>query len=98
MEGLVPYPDGRFKLEKIRKLEIGKNPFAPNDVLIEGAYCRMCGGYAHKWKDTDRKDSKGPSKAVVSRDEKVCLKLAREFGADAVVEGEKKDLFVVVKK
>jgi len=26
------------------------------------------------------------------------LKLAREFGADAVVEGEKNDLFVVVKK
>ena len=65
MEGLVLNPDGQFKLEEVPKLEIGKNPFAPNGVLIEVAYCRMCGGYAHKWKDTDRKDSKGPSEAVV---------------------------------
>ena len=98
MEGLVFYLNGRFKLEKIRKLEIGKNPFAPNDVLIEGAYCRMCGSRAHKWKTPIAKTSKGPSEVVVSRDEKGCLKLAQEFGADAAVNGEEKDLFVVAKK
>ncbi|MGD0623083.1 MAG: hypothetical protein ABSB32_00010 [Thermodesulfobacteriota bacterium] len=64
MEGLVLYPDGQFKLEEVPKPEIGKNPFAPNDVLIEVAYCRFYGSYAHKWKTTERKDSKRSSKAV----------------------------------
>ena len=67
-------------------------------MLIEVAYCRFYGGYAHKWKDTDRKGSRRPSKTLVSGDEEVRFKLARELGADAAVNVEKKDLFVVVKK
>lgn len=55
MQGLVLYPDGQFKLQEVPKPEIGKNPFAPNDVLIEVAYCGICGSDVHKWKDTDRK-------------------------------------------
>jgi threonine dehydrogenase-like Zn-dependent dehydrogenase len=87
-----------LSLKSPRKLEIGNNHFASNVVLIGEAYCRTCGSCAHKRKDTDRKKSKGPSKAVVSKEEKGHLKLAREFGPDTAVNGEEKDLFVVVKK
>lgn len=66
MQGLVLYPNGQYRLEEVPKPEIGNNPFAPNDVLIEVAFCGICGSDVHKWKDTDRKGLKGPSKAVVS--------------------------------
>ncbi len=66
MQGLVLYPDGRYKLEEVPKPQIGRNPFAPNDVLIEVAFCGICGSDVHKWKDTDRRGIKGPSRAVVS--------------------------------
>jgi threonine dehydrogenase-like Zn-dependent dehydrogenase len=66
MQGLVLYPDGHYHLKEVPKPEIGKNPFAPSDVLIEVAFCGICGSDVHKWKDADRKGLKGPSKAVVS--------------------------------
>ena len=66
MLGLVLYPDGIYRLQEVPRPEIGKNPFSPHDVLIEVAYCGICGSDVHKWKDTDRRGLKGPSKPVVS--------------------------------
>jgi len=37
MQGLVLHPNGEYRLEEVPKPEIGENPFAPNDVLIEVA-------------------------------------------------------------
>ncbi len=64
MEGLVLHPNGRYSLEDVPRPEIGKNPFVPFDVLIEVAYCGICGSDVHKWKDAGHLS--GPSKAVVS--------------------------------
>lgn len=66
MKGLVLYPDGQFRLEDVPVPQIGHNPFSPYDVLIEVAYCGICGSDIHKWKETDRRGVKGPSKPVVS--------------------------------
>jgi threonine dehydrogenase-like Zn-dependent dehydrogenase len=66
MNGLVLYPDGHFRLKEVPEPKIGENPFAPYDVLIEVAFCGICGSDIHKWKDTDRGNLQGPSKAVVS--------------------------------
>jgi len=66
MKGLVLYPDGQFRLEDVPVPQIGHNPFSPYDVLIEVAYCGICGSDIHKWKETDRRCVKGPSKPVVS--------------------------------
>lgn len=66
MKGLVLYPNGQFRLEDVPVPKIGHNHFSPHDVLIEVAYCGICGSDIHKWKDADRQGVKGPSKAVVS--------------------------------
>jgi len=66
MKGLVLHPDGQFRLEDVPVPQIGHNPFSPYDVLIEVAYCGICGSDIHKWKETDRRGVKGPSKPVVS--------------------------------
>lgn len=66
MHGLVLYPNGQFQLEDVPVPQIGHNPFSPHDVLIEVAYCGICGSDIHKWKDKDRHGVKGPSKPVVS--------------------------------
>lgn len=68
MQGLVLYPDGQFRLQEVLEPKIVQNPFAPHDVLIEVAYCGICGSDIHKWKEKeiDRKGVKGPSKAIVS--------------------------------
>lgn len=66
MHGLVLYPNGQFQLEDVPVPQIGHNPFSPHDVLIEVAYCGICGSDIHKWKDKDRRGVKGPSKPVVS--------------------------------
>ncbi len=66
MKGLVLYPDGQFRFEEVPEPRLGYNPFSPYDVLIEVAYCGICGSDIHKWKDTDRRGVKGPSKPVVS--------------------------------
>ena len=59
-------------------------------MLIEVAYCRICGSYVHKWKDSEREGSKGPFKEVFSEDENVHLKLLGEFGGDTAVNVEKR--------
>lgn len=66
MLGLVLYPDGQFKLQEVPEPKIGDNLFSPHDVLIEVAYCGICGSDIHKWKEADRRGVKGPSHAVVS--------------------------------
>lgn len=67
MQGLVLDPNGQFHLEDVPAPQIGHNPFSPYDVLVEVAYCGICGSDIHKWKESDRRGVKGPSKPVVSQ-------------------------------
>jgi len=66
MQGLVLYPDGHYRLEEVPEPKIGENPFTPHDVLIEVAFCGICGSDVHKWKDRNRKGLSGPPQPVVS--------------------------------
>ncbi len=43
----------------------GKNPYAPEDVIVEVKYCGICGSDLHAWRKVSEKGS-GPPKPVVS--------------------------------
>lgn len=66
MKGLVLFSDGSYALKDVPEPEIGRNVFAPQDVLIEVGYCGICGSDVHKWKDSDKKGVSSPTSAVVT--------------------------------
>ena len=66
MKGLVLFSDGSYALKEMPEPELGRNVYAPHDVLIEVAYCGICGSDVHKWKDTDKKGVSSPTSAVVT--------------------------------
>ncbi len=69
MKGLVSYPDGRLQLEEVKEPELGNNPFAPDDVLIEMEYCGVCGSDVHRWKEQGKTEVKHtPHKVVVGHE------------------------------
>jgi len=54
MKGLVLFSDGSYALRDVPEPVLGGNVYAPQDVLIEVAYCGICGSDVHKWKDSDK--------------------------------------------
>lgn len=66
MKGLVLFSDGSYALRDVPKPQIGRNVFAPRDVLIEVGYCGICGSDVHKWKDADKAGVSSPTSAVVT--------------------------------
>jgi 2-desacetyl-2-hydroxyethyl bacteriochlorophyllide A dehydrogenase len=77
MVGLVSYPGGEIRLEEVPVPELGKNRFAPHDVLVEVTYCGICGSDIHRWK-ADKTGVKTVSKKVVVGHEIVSV--VREVG------------------
>ncbi|WP_190972245.1 zinc-dependent alcohol dehydrogenase [Clostridium sp. HV4-5-A1G] len=57
MKGLVSFPNGDLGLKEVPVPQIGKNPYAPHDVLVEVLYCGVCGSDVHRWKDKEAKIS-----------------------------------------
>ena len=51
MRGIVAHPNGEMKLEVVPIPEIGKDMYAPHDVLCEVEYCGICGSDIHKWRE-----------------------------------------------
>lgn len=72
MQGLVTYPNGDLKLEEVPVPQLGQNPFAPYDVLVEVQYCGICGSDIHKWL-SDKADVKHPPRKVVGGHEIVSV-------------------------
>ena len=66
MKGLVLFSDGSYALKEMPEPELGRNVYAPHDVLIEVAYCGICGSDVHKWEDSDKKGVSSPTSAVVT--------------------------------
>ncbi len=66
MKGLVLFSDGSYALKEVPQPEIGRNVYAPHDVLIEVGYCGICGSDVHKWKDSNKKGVSSPTSAVVT--------------------------------
>jgi 2-desacetyl-2-hydroxyethyl bacteriochlorophyllide A dehydrogenase len=66
MKGLVLFSDGSYALRDVPEPAIGGNVYAPQDVLIEVAYCGICGSDVHKWKDSDKQGVSSPTSAVVT--------------------------------
>jgi len=66
MKGLVLFSDGSYALRDVPEPVLGGNVYAPQDVLIEVAYCGICGSDVHKWKDSDKKGVSSPTSAVVT--------------------------------
>lgn len=80
MLGLVTYPNGDIKLEKVPVPRLDGNPYSPKDVIIEVEYCGICGSDIHKWGSKDKKDIKNPPKKVVQGHEIVGI--VKEIGKD----------------
>src|SRR3972149_5589541 len=66
MKGLVLFSDGSYALRDVPEPVLGGNVYAPRDVLIEVAYCGICGSDVHKWKDSDKQGVSSPTSAVVT--------------------------------
>jgi 2-desacetyl-2-hydroxyethyl bacteriochlorophyllide A dehydrogenase len=49
MLGLMADPHGDLALKEVPVPVLGKNPYAPHDVLLEVEYCGICGSDIHKW-------------------------------------------------
>jgi 2-desacetyl-2-hydroxyethyl bacteriochlorophyllide A dehydrogenase len=64
MKGLVLYPNAEFRLENVKEPKIGRNPYSPNDTILEVRYCGVCGSDLHYWRNKGR--IKGPKKPVVT--------------------------------
>ncbi len=71
MKGLVLYPDGHYSLDEVPEPRLGAGRYAPHDVLIEVAYCGICGSDVHGWHVAAGTRLAGPSKAVVGGHEMV---------------------------
>lgn len=82
MLGLVAHPDGSLKLEEVPVPEIGKNRFAPHDVLVEVQYCGICGSDIHKFlaDESEKAKLKHVPAPVVSGHEIVSI--VREVGKE----------------
>ena len=65
MQALVLYPDGHYQLEEAAEPQIGQNPFAPDDVLIQVAYCGICGSDVHGWHVQEGTRLAGPERPIV---------------------------------
>ena len=78
MKGLVAFQDGSLRLQDVPLPEIGRNPFAPRDVLVEVQQCGICGSDIHKWQ-ADKANLKNPPKEVVIGHEIVSI--VREVGS-----------------
>jgi threonine dehydrogenase-like Zn-dependent dehydrogenase len=65
MKALVSHPSGELKLEEVPAPELGKNRYAPHDVLCEVEYCGICGSDIHKW-DADKTGVKTTPRSVVA--------------------------------
>lgn len=68
MKGLVALPEGGMKLEEVQEPEIGNNPYAPEDVLIEMDYCGICGSDIHKWKEEKSGVKTSPHRVVAGHE------------------------------
>ncbi len=66
MKGLVLYSDGSYALKDVERPQIGKNVYAPEDVLVAVAYCGVCGSDVHKWKVSEKKGLHSPTTSVVT--------------------------------
>src|SRR5512138_573289 len=78
MKGLVSHPNGDLTLSEVPVPQIGKNVYAPRDVLLEIKYCGICGSDIHRWK-ADKTGVKFPPRNVVSGHEIVGV--VREIGS-----------------
>lgn len=65
MEALVLYPDGHYQLDDVREPRLGDNPYAPHDVLIQVAYCGICGSDVHGWHVSQGTPLEGPEQPTV---------------------------------
>jgi len=65
MQALVLYPDGHYQLEEAAEPALGHNPFAPHDVLIQVAYCGICGSDVHGWHVKEGTRLAGPAQPTV---------------------------------
>ncbi len=64
MLGLAHYPEGELRLLNTEEPKIGKNPYAPNDTILEIKYCGVCGTDVKFWKGKGK--IMGPEKPVVT--------------------------------
>ena len=77
MRGLVAYPSGKLELETVPVPELGKNPYAPHDVLCEVQYCGICGSDIHNWKGDKKGVQTSPHKVVVGHE---IVSIVKEVG------------------
>lgn len=77
MKGIVAYPNGDLKLEEVDVPQLGKNPYAPHDVLCEVEYCGICGSDIHRWKADKTGVKTSPRKVVVGHE---IVSVVKEIG------------------
>jgi L-iditol 2-dehydrogenase len=65
MKGLVLYPDGHYALDEVPEPSLGSTIYAPHDVLIDVAYCGICGSDVHGSHVTSGTPLSGPAQPVV---------------------------------
>lgn len=65
MKALVLYPDGHYQLDDVPEPSLDANPYAPHDVLIEVAYCGICGSDVHGRHVAEGTHLLGPARPVV---------------------------------
>jgi threonine dehydrogenase-like Zn-dependent dehydrogenase len=79
MKGLIAFPNGDLKLSDVPVPQLGQNPYAPHDVLLEVEYCGVCGSDIHRW-NADKTGVKTSPRAVVSGHEIVAV--VKEIGKE----------------
>jgi 2-desacetyl-2-hydroxyethyl bacteriochlorophyllide A dehydrogenase len=72
MKGLVSFPNGDLKLQEMPIPQLGENPYAPNDVLLEVEYCGICGSDIHRW-NADKSGVKFSPRTTVTGHEIVAV-------------------------
>ncbi len=65
MKGLVLHPDGHYALEEAPQPRLGATPYAPHDVMIDVAYCGICGSDVHGWHVKQGTRLAGPKQPTV---------------------------------
>ncbi|WP_434640485.1 alcohol dehydrogenase catalytic domain-containing protein [Thermoanaerobacterium thermosaccharolyticum] len=79
MKGLVSFPNGDLGLKEVPAPQLGKNPYAPHDVLVEVLYCGVCGSDIHRW-NSPKSEVKAPNREVVVGHEIVSV--VKEVGSE----------------